>query len=261
MRRLLLVLATVTVLVLLVDVARPSWTAPVREVAARAAAPVQQLLGSGAEGDRLRAERDELAVRLHRAAAERDELAGVAEARAAGVDAVGRDGEVVTARVVGLPPATSPVGERVLTIDKGTQAGVGPDQTVVTAQGLVGRVLRAYRQTSDVLLLGDPAVVVGVRYGPQQALGVLSAETQPGMPTRQAGELTLTALGETPIEVGDRLSTIGSPGGRPYVADVPVGTVTEVDPDVGQLGRTAVLRPVVDLDSLDHVAVLGGAPG
>lgn len=261
MRRLLLLLAAVTVLVLLVDLARPSWTAPLRGVAAQAVSPVQQLLGRGTDVDRLRGERNELAVRLQRAEAERDELTAAAGTRAAGVDTVGRASEVVAARVVGLPPATSPVGERVLTIDQGSQAGVGPDRTVITAQGLVGRVLRVHRQTSDILLLGDPAVVVGVRYGPQRALGVLSAETQPGMPARRTGELTLTALGDTPIAVGDRLSTIGSPGGRPYVADVPVGTVTEIDPDVGQLGRTAVLRPLVDLDSLDHVAVLLGAPG
>jgi rod shape-determining protein MreC len=227
MRRLLQVLVAATVLVLLVDLARPSWTAPLRAVAAQAVSPVQQQLGWGPEGDRLRAERDE--------------------------QMIGSGAAVVTARVVGLPAATSPVGVRELTIDEGRDAGVRPDDTVVTAQGLVGRVLRVHAQTSDILLLGDPAVVVGVRYGPERALGVLSAEEQPGLPARRTGELTLTAL-------GDQVQTIGSPGGRPYVADVPVGAIIAVDPDVGQLGRTAVLRPVVDLDSLDHVVVLQG-PG
>lgn len=259
MRRLLLVLIAATVLVLLVDLARPSWTAPLRAAAAQAVSPVQQQLGWGPEGDRLRAERDELALRLQRAEAERDELATAAESRDAGVEMIGSGESVVTARVVGLPAATSPVGVRELTIDEGRNAGVRPDETVVTAQGLVGRVLRVHAQTSDIQLLGDPKVVVGVRYGPQRALGVLSAEEQPGLPARRIGELTLTALGETPVAVGDQVQTIGSPGGRPYVADVPVGAITAVDPDVGQLGRTAVLRPAVDLDSLDHVVVLQGS--
>ncbi len=258
MRRLLTVLALATLLVLLVDLARPAWTAPVREVAARAASPAQHVLGRGDATDRLRAERDALAVRLQRTEADRDRLRGAAAAGSAGAEMAGPGGEVLTARVVGLPPATSPVGVHLLTIDRGRAGGVQIDQTVVSNDGLVGRVLRVHPRTSDILLLGDPAVVVGVRYGPEQALGVVGAEAEPGLPDRGAGELTLTALGDTPIEPGDQVRTVGSPGGRPFVADVPVGTVTAVDPDAGQLGRTAVLRPLVDLDSLDHVAVLPG---
>lgn len=258
MRRLVAVLAVATLLVLLVDLARPAWTAPVREVAARVASPVQHALGRGDEVDRLRAERDTLAVQLQRAEADRDRLRGTADAGAAGAEMAGSGGEVLTARVVGLPPVTSPVGVRLLTIDRGRAGGVRTDQTVVADEGLVGRVLRVHPQTSDILLLGDPAVVVGVRYGPEQALGVVGAESEPGLPDRGVGELTLTALGDTPIEVGDQVRTVGSPGGRPFVPDVPVGAVTAVDPDVGQLGRTAVLRLLVDLDSLDHVAVLPG---
>ncbi len=258
MRRLLAVLAVATLLVLLVDLARPSWTTPVREVAARAASPVQHALGRGDAVERLRAERDALAVRLQRSEADRDRLRGAAAAGAAGAEMAPAGGEVLTARVVGLPPVTSPVGVRLLTIDRGRAGGVRSDQTVVSDDGLVGRVLRVHPQTSDILLLGDPGVVVGVRYGSEQVLGVVGAEAEPGLPDRGVGELTLTALGDTPIEVGDQVRTVGSPGGRPFVADVPVGTVSAVDPDAGQLGRTAVVRPLVDLDSLDHVAVLPG---
>lgn len=258
MRRLLAVLAVVTLLVLLLDLARPAWTAPVREVAARAASPVQQLLGRGDELDRMQAERDTLAVQLQRAEADLARLRDTADVEAAGSQMAGPGDQVLSARVVGLPPATSPVGVRLLTIDRGRAAGIRTDETVVAEDGLVGRVLRVHPQTSDILLLGDPAVVVGVRYGADQALGVVGAAADPGAPARGSGELTLTALGDTPIETGDRVSTIGSPGGRPFVAEVPVGTVTALDPDSGQLGRTAILRPLVDLDSLDHVAVLRG---
>ena len=37
---------------------------------------------------------------------------------------------------------------------------------------------------------------------------------------------------------------------------IPLGTVTSVDPDRGQLGRTAVVRPFVDHDTLDMVALV-----
>lgn len=253
MRRLILALVALTALVLLVDLARPSWTAPVREVAAEAASPVQRLIGRGDEVDRLSAQRDELLIKLQQVQAERDRMRGEDTVRAAAPTA---GVEVVSARVVGIPSGSSPVGTRMLTIDRGRQDGVQADQTVLAAAGLVGRVLRTHPQTSDILLLGDPDVVVGVRYGPDGALGVLSAGPQPGTPERGPQELTLTALGQTPIGVDDQVRTIGSPGGRPYLADVPVGTVSAVDPDQGQLGRTAVVAPWVDLDALDHVAVL-----
>jgi rod shape-determining protein MreC len=58
------------------------------------------------------------------------------------------------------------------------------------------------------------------------------------------------------VSVGDTVSTLGSPDDRPYVARVPLGTVTSVDADRGQLGRTAVVRPHVDPDTLDLVAVV-----
>ncbi len=59
----------------------------------------------------------------------------------------------------------------------------------------------------------------------------------------------------TPV-VGDVVSTLGSVDDRPYAAGVVVGTVTAVDPDRGQLTRTATVRPVVDPDAIDVVAVL-----
>ena len=61
---------------------------------------------------------------------------------------------------------------------------------------------------------------------------------------------------QSAIAVGDEVTTLGSPEDVPYVARVPLGTVTAVDPDRGQLGRTAVVTPHVDTDVLDLVAVV-----
>ncbi|HEU5241167.1 MAG TPA: rod shape-determining protein MreC, partial [Ornithinibacter sp.] len=46
----------------------------------------------------------------------------------------------------------------------------------------------------------------------------------------------------------------------PYAAGIVVGTVTSVDPDRGRLTRTATVRPAIDPDALDLVAVLLPAP-
>jgi rod shape-determining protein MreC len=246
---------------LVVDLARPQALDPVRDVVAGATAPVRQLV-AGEEGRvrTLTAERDALAAEVARLREQvrRHEQLGELD------DRVVDDGHrLLPARVVGFSPATSPVGGRTVTVDVGRDDGVGTDLTVVSADGLVGRVLRVADASADVLLVGDPGVVVGVRYGVDGALGSVTVDAPPGLPAREPGRLTLTALGDLPPVVGDEVSTLGSPDDRPYVAGVPLGVVVAVDPDRGQLGRTAVVRPHVDTATLDLVAVVlpdGGGP-
>lgn len=254
MRRLLAVLLTLTIAVLLVDLARPSWTDPLRQAAAGTIGPFQHWVGlPGDDLGRVRAERDVLLVERELARAERDDLA----ARLALHDSMTvQTHRLVTARVVGFAGGSTPVGSRTVTIDRGADDGVRADQSVVAPEGLVGRVLRTTPATADVLVLGDPRVVVGVRFGETGALGALAARAAPGVPVRPFGALTLTVLGDSTVAVGDPVTTLGSPGSVPFVAGVPVGEVTAVDPDDGELGRTAEVTPAVDLDTVEHVGVV-----
>lgn len=265
MRRLTLVsvlLAGATAAAIVVDLARPGLADPVREAVAVAAAPAQRVLAGWDDGElaRLSEERNELAAQVDRLEArERDVVELDALARSSTVAAVDR--RLLPARVVAFASGSSPVGSRTVTVDVGREDGVAPDQTVVSVDGLVGRVLRVAPRSADVLLLGDAQVVVGVRFGDEGALGDVQAGTPPELPPRGHGELTLTALGDSEIAVGDEVTTLGSPDDIPYVAGIPLGTVTDVDPDRGQLGRTAVVRPHVDTDTLDLVAVVTVADG
>lgn len=249
------VLTLLTAGVLVVDLARPGLAEPVREGVATLAAPAQSALAGWDDG-RVRAlsqERDVLAAevaRLREQARRHEQLVTLERS------ATWAEHDLRPARVVSFSPGTSPVAGRTVTIDVGADDGVAADQTVVSADGLVGRVLRVAPRSSDVLLLGDAGVVVGVRFGPEGALGSVEARPAPGLPARGHGELTLTALGDSQIQVGDEVNTLGSPDDTPYAAGIPLGTVTAVDPDRGQLGRTAVVRPHVDADLLDLVAVV-----
>lgn len=257
-KRIIVALIAATVLVLLVDVARPSWTAPLRDAGAAVFTPIQQAVRGWDQDDLddARAEQARLEVEVEQLRAELE-----AEQRASQIMAPdGVPGEVLLrSRVVASSPSTSPVGSQILTLDSGERDGVEEDRTVLNADGLVGRVLSTTTTSSQVVLLGDPRVVVGVRFGSQGALGSVSATAPPGLPARDAGALTLTGMGNTPIAVGDEVRTLGSPDDTPFVADVPVGTVVAVDPDAGQLGATAVVEPAVDVATLDAVVVL--APG
>lgn len=248
-------LTLLTAGVMVVDVARPRLADPVRAAVAAAAGPAQSALAGWDDREltRLTQERDALAAqvtRLEEQLRRADQLATLDRATTWG------DHELLPARVVAFSPATTPVGGRTVTIDVGGDDGVHEDQTVVSSDGLVGRVLRVAPGTADVLLLGDPGVVVGVRVGDEGALGSVAAVPPPGLPPRASAELTLTMLGDSTVRVGQEVLTLGSPDDTPYTARIPLGTVTAVDPDRGQLGRTAVVAPHVDVDTLDLVAVV-----
>lgn len=249
------VLTFLTAGALVVDLARPGVADPAREAVATVVGPVQSTLAGWDDREltRATAERNALAAEVTRL---EEQLRRADQVSALERSTTWGDHDLLPARVVAFSSATSPVAGRTVTIDVGSGDGVTENATVISADGLVGRVLRVAPSSADVLLLGDPGVVVGVRFGPEGALGSVEAVPQPGLPRRGHGELTLTALGDSEIRVGDEVTTLGSPDDIPYAARIPLGTVTAVDPERGQLGRTAVLTPHVDTDTLDLVAVV-----
>jgi len=157
---------------------------------------------------------------------------------------------VMPATVTGLGPA---IGfEWTVTVDAGRRDGVQADQTVVDADGLVGRVKEVGDRSSTVVLAVDPGSAVGVRVAGGNALGVAAGN---GL-----GPLTYTPLDPaTRVKVGDRLVT-GPYGGSTYVAGLPVGQVTAVSGDPGAPAREATVTPYVSFARLDLVGIVVAAP-
>ncbi|MHB1475047.1 MAG: rod shape-determining protein MreC [Dermatophilaceae bacterium] len=169
--------------------------------------------------------------------------------------------KLLVARVVAFTPGSSfttgsSPGERRVTIDAGYRDGVTKDLTVIAGAGLVGRVIAVAAWTSDVLVVGDRDLTVGVRVGKGGWFGSVSAAAPVGTTPRAPGRLSLTLLEQGTVVVGDTVTTLGSVGGRPFMPDIPVGTVVSLDPDRGQLTSTAVVEPAVDTATLDVVAVV-----
>jgi len=158
---------------------------------------------------------------------------------------------LVPARVVAMGPAQS--FSRTVTIDAGTHAGVRPDMTVLNNDGLVGRVVRADRSTSTVLLLVDQESVVGGRLGSSMEVGFLRGRGGVGGDARLDLDLVDASAA---VSSGDSLVTWGSRHGAPYVAGVPIGRVGPVTASPRQQSTSAVIRPYVDFSSLDLVGVV-----
>ena len=158
---------------------------------------------------------------------------------------------LVPAHVVAYGPAQS--FSRTVTIDAGSQAGVRPDQTVLDADGLVGRVLRVTRSTATVLLIVDTRSVVGGRVGASMEVGFLTGRGELG--DHGTLDLQLVDQAEAPAK-GDTIVTWGSKDGAPYVSGVPIGRVTAVYASLRESSQRAVISPYVDFGALDLVGVV-----
>jgi rod shape-determining protein MreC len=158
---------------------------------------------------------------------------------------------LVAARVVAVGPLQS--FSRTVTIDAGTSSGVHEDMTVLNADGLVGRVVRATRSTATVLLVVDTDSVVGGRLGTNLEIGFLRGRGS----ADDTGRLALDLVDNSVVpSKDDVVVTWGSKDGVPYVAGIPIGVVESVVSSPRQSSRLAVIRPYVDFTALDVVAVV-----
>lgn len=186
------------------------------------------------------------------------ETAGIVRARGEARDVMAQRAqesgfELVGAEVVAYGSAQS--FSRTVTIDAGTGDGVQADMTVLSADGLVGRVVRADRSTATVLLVIDSASIVGGRLDRDLELGVARGDGDLSDDAR----LHLTTMDPTTTpESGDIVLTWGSDGGTPYVAGVPIGRVESVEASPQDQTTIAVVAPYVDFSALDLVSVVVG---
>ncbi len=141
-----------------------------------------------------------------------------------------------------------------VTISVGRADGVAANETVLNGSGLVGTVVSVTAHTATVQLITDASTTVGIRMAKSGQIGALagSAQTLDG-----SAPLKLTLFSASAVvKPGQQLVTFGSVGGRPYVAGVPVGTVTTVTTQPGSLTPTATVAPFADLTALGVVGVV-----
>jgi rod shape-determining protein MreC len=135
---------------------------------------------------------------------------------------------------------------RSIYIDKGSHDGIKPDMPVITAEGVVGKVLRAFKTTSQVLLINDQTSGVGAILEKSRLQGVVR-----GTPL---GEVVLEkVMSDETVQPGDTVLTSG--GDQIFPKGLPVGTVTKVSPGP-ELFLNIRVKPTADLSRLEEVLVI-----
>ncbi len=138
-----------------------------------------------------------------------------------------------------------------VTIDKGRWAGVEVNMPVVTAGGIVGRVVSTSPLGAQVMLITDE------RSGAGAIVGQLSQSTAVGS-VKGMGESGLLEMryisGLEKVQLGDTVTTTGQDA--IYPAGYNVGAVIEVRPGSATQAQVIHIRPGAGLDRLKEVAVL-----
>ncbi len=135
---------------------------------------------------------------------------------------------------------------RIIYIDKGKNDGMKPDLAVITAGGIVGKVLQVFPTSSQVLMINDQSSGVGAMLEKSRLQGVVR-----GTPN---GELILErVMSDEQVAAGE--TVLSSGGDQIFPKGLPLGTVSKVSP-----GREMFLnihvKPAADLSRVEEVLVV-----
>ncbi len=131
-------------------------------------------------------------------------------------------------------------------IDKGSKDGVRHDMPVITADGVVGKVIRVYPTSALVLMINDSTSGAGVILEKSRLQGIVKGT--PGGET-----MVQNIMSDEKVEPGERVLTSG--GDRVFPKGMPVGVVTDVAPGNDLFLRIRI-KPAARLDRLEEVLVI-----
>jgi rod shape-determining protein MreC len=152
--------------------------------------------------------------------------------------------QTMAAQVIG---SSGSEASRVVYIDKGYKDGIRADMAVITADGIVGKVLHADNaHVSQVLLIDDQTSGVGALLDKTRLQGILR-----GTPS---GEIVLEkVMSDEAVPAGEQVLTSG--GDSIFPKGLLIGRVTKVKPG-SELFLNIHVRPAADLAKLEEVLVV-----
>jgi rod shape-determining protein MreC len=151
--------------------------------------------------------------------------------------------ESVAAQVIG---GSGSELSRVVYLDKGSRDGIKPDMAVINPTGVVGKIIRVFPTTSQVLEINDQTSGIGAILETTRLQGILK-----GTPAGDA-QLNYVMADET-VKPGERVLTSG--GDHIFPKGLPVGTVTTAGAGEGLFLNIRV-KPAANLNRLEEVLVI-----
>ena len=142
-----------------------------------------------------------------------------------------------------------------ITIDKGSRDGLKEDMVVVTSDGLLGKISKAYRTSSEVKLITSNdinyKISVSVTTNDGDIYAVLNGYY------KKTKTIKVTGVDKTSkVEVGNTIKTSGLGGMFPR--GIYIGTIKEIKNDKYDLSKTLYVETKQNFDEIHYVTVLRG---
>jgi rod shape-determining protein MreC len=156
----------------------------------------------------------------------------------------------IPARVIARDPS---VWFNTITINRGSSSGVAVNMPVVTAGGIVGRIITVSPWASQVMLITDEKAGAGAvvgQLGQSGALGSVRGRADLGVALIEMRYVS----GLEKVEVNDYVMTTGQDG--IYPPGLNVGRVVDVKTGSATQAHQILIQPGAQLDHLEEVAVL-----
>jgi len=154
------------------------------------------------------------------------------------------DAEFEMAEVIGF---SGQYQERNLVVDRGLGSGIKNGYPVISATGIVGKIILVNADHSIILPFSNPRFQVAVMDERTSVQGILEADIAGGV------SMNLIKLGSD-ITVGDTIVT--SNLSRLYPKSYPVGTVKRIKESQDNLFISADILPFTQVENLEHVFIL-----
>ena len=152
--------------------------------------------------------------------------------------------KLIPARV--LNEGTTPVFNSFL-IDAGESKDVRPQMAVISTDGVVGKTISVAKSVAVIQILNDANFRLSIRFQDSRVIGILHS-IHGGL--AEVSSIPKTAV----INPGEEVITSGYSDIFP--PDIGVGTVLEISQEQNGLYLIALIKPYVDLRSLEEVFIV-----
>jgi rod shape-determining protein MreC len=130
-------------------------------------------------------------------------------------------------------------------LDRGAKDGIKKNMGVITPEGVVGKVVEVYDDTTEVLLLTDKDSGVGAMLGDSRIQSPVGGTGEPLLAMKYVPN-------DDTVNLGERVVTSGMD--KIFPRDLPIGTITEIKS--GNPFKSIRVRPSANLSRLEEVIVL-----
>lgn len=140
-----------------------------------------------------------------------------------------------------------------LTIDKGTKSGIKKGMAVITKKGLIGKINKVYKNSSEIKLITSDdikfKVSIAIKTNNQDNFAIMNGYDI------EKGLIKATGIDKTTvINKGDEVLTSGL--GELFPTGIFIGNVEEIESDKYNLSKTVYIKTKQDFSDIHYVTVL-----